>query len=167
MAATCPLNSLTSRKGVLSFFTWLFFFFNQLNNYSKIGSNQKCLLVPTGFIQMCREVTEVDSKQYASVTVSTRDIEFMIRGGAACLSMPFLWHYTTVRSCALGLIQWDLRHNGYQAPSVLSDMRTNCKTNNCCNCKKLVYSSRTASGAAKHWAVGSRYSCYTTKTTWS
>lgn len=51
------------------------------------------------------------------------------------------------------------RHNGYQAPSVLSDMRTNCKTNNCCNCKKLVYSSWTASGAAKQWAVGSRYSC--------
>lgn len=52
---------------------------------------------------MCSEVTEVDGKQYASVTVSTRDIEFMIRGGAACLSMPFLWHYTTVRSCALCL----------------------------------------------------------------
>lgn len=78
-------------------------FFYQLNNCSKIWSNQKGLLVPTGFIS---EVTKVDSTQYA--TVSTGDVEFMIRGGAACLSMPFLWHYTTVRSCALGLIQWDL-----------------------------------------------------------
>lgn len=33
---------------------------------------------------------------------------YSFRGGAACLSMPFLWHYTTVRSCALGLIQWGL-----------------------------------------------------------